>query len=114
MYKVSEFSAMTGLSRDTLRYYDEIKLLEPARVDPNNGYRYYDNGSYVIAVILVKLRSLGFTIQEMTSVMNDESFANMERLLLEKRERMQSQIDELQAKIRDVDEFLASGREDES
>ncbi|TLS49672.1 MerR family transcriptional regulator [Paenibacillus antri] len=114
MYKVSEFSAMTGLSRDTLRYYDEIKLLEPARIDPSNGYRYYDNGSYVLAVLLVKLRSLGFTIQEMVSVMNDESFANLESLLLQKRARIQSQIDGLQAKMKDIDEFLASGRENDS
>lgn len=33
MYKVSEFSEMTGLSKETLRYYAEVKLLEPAYID---------------------------------------------------------------------------------
>ncbi|MCM3665201.1 MerR family DNA-binding transcriptional regulator [Mesobacillus subterraneus] len=44
MYKVSEFSKMTGLSKETLRYYAEIKLLEPVFINPNNKYRYYNNG----------------------------------------------------------------------
>jgi DNA-binding transcriptional MerR regulator len=46
MYKVSEFVEMTGLSKETLRYYAEVKLLEPAFIDPKNNYRYYDDGSF--------------------------------------------------------------------
>lgn len=34
MYKVSEFSALTGLSKETLRYYAQVGLLEPVFVDP--------------------------------------------------------------------------------
>ncbi|WP_163103252.1 MerR family DNA-binding transcriptional regulator [Peribacillus alkalitolerans] len=40
MHKISEFAKMTGLSKETLRYYAEVKLLEPAFIDPHNGYRY--------------------------------------------------------------------------
>ncbi|MFD6441423.1 MerR family transcriptional regulator [Peribacillus sp. NPDC060186] len=29
MYKISEFAEITGLSKETLRYYAEVKLLEP-------------------------------------------------------------------------------------
>lgn len=38
MYKISEFAEMTGLTKETLRYYAEVKLLEPAFIDPNNNY----------------------------------------------------------------------------
>ncbi|WP_264740152.1 MerR family transcriptional regulator [Cytobacillus firmus] len=114
MYKISEFAEMTGLTKETLRYYAEVKLLEPAFIDPNNNYRYYDDGSYFLAILLIKLRRLGFTIQEMISVMEDESFANLEALLMQKRKLIKKQIEELQGQIEEIDAFLESGREEES
>lgn len=112
MYKISEFSELTGLSKETLRYYAEIGLLEPAYIDPTNNYRYYDDGSYFLAVLLIKLRNFGLTIQEMQGVMNDESFFNLETLLLQKRQNIVKQMKELQQKLSDIDEFIESGRED--
>lgn len=114
MYKISEFSEMTGLTKETLRYYAEVKLLEPAFIDSKNNYRYYDDGSYFLAILLIKLRRLGFTIQEMISVMKDESFANLEALLLQKRKLIEKQMEELQGQIDKIDAFLESGKEEES
>jgi DNA-binding transcriptional MerR regulator len=113
MYKISEFSEMTGLSKETLRYYAEVKLLEPAFIDPKNHYRYYDDGSFFLAILLIKLRRFGFTIQEMVSVMDDESFANLELLLLQKRNKIQMQMKDLEDQIEEIDEFLASGKVEE-
>ena len=113
MYKISEFAKITGLSKETLRYYAEVKLLEPAYIDPHNSYRYYDDGSYFLALLLGKLRRFGFTVQEMISVMEDESFSHLEYLLIEKKEKIQLQIEELRQQSEEIDDFLASGREDE-
>ena len=110
MYKVSEFSALTGLSKETLRYYAQVELLEPVFIDPSNQYRYYDDGSYLLALLLGKLRGFGLTIQEMKTVMNDQSFANLEELLLEKKKNIEVEIEELRDKIADIDEFIESGK----
>ena len=40
-YRIGEVSRATGLSKDTLHFYDKIGLLSPDHVDPQNGYRYY-------------------------------------------------------------------------
>lgn len=112
MYKVSEFSKMTGLSKETLRYYAEIKLLEPVFIDPNNKYRYYDNGSYLVALLLVHLRRFNFTIQEMLTVVNDESFENLEQILLKKRQGLVNQVQELHRLIEEMDDFFEFGMED--
>ncbi|WP_078431414.1 MerR family transcriptional regulator [Metabacillus halosaccharovorans] len=112
MYKISEFAKLTGLSKETLRYYAEVKLLEPAYIDPKNNYRYYDDGSYFLAILLVKLRSLGFTIQEMISVMEDESFENLDSLLRQKRNKIMLEIEERQLQMKAIDEFLLSGEEE--
>ncbi|WP_456272985.1 MerR family transcriptional regulator [Bacillus sp. AK031] len=111
MYKISEFAEITGLSKETLRYYAEIKLLEPAYINPKNNYRYYDDGSYFLAVLLVKLRNFGLTIQEMQDVMNDQSFFNLEELLELKKKNIQQEIETLQQKLAEIDEFIESGKE---
>lgn len=112
MYKISEFAELTGLSKETLRYYAEVKLLEPAFIDPKNNYRYYDDGSIFLATLLTKLKKLGFTIQEMISVMEDESFTNLETLLIQKKRNILQQIHELQLQVKEIDGFLASGKEE--
>lgn len=48
------------------------------------------------------------SIQEMLSVMNDKSFANLERLVLEKRNTVHKQMEGL----KEIDEFLESGSGD--
>jgi len=112
MYKISEFSDMTGLSRETLRYYEQVQLLEPATIDSTNNYRYYDEGSYFLAILLQKLRSFGCTIQEMKDVMEDESFQHLEELLVKKRESLHMEIMQKQQKIEEIEEFIRTGQED--
>ncbi|CAG5081518.1 Transcriptional regulator, MerR family [Thermobacillus xylanilyticus] len=41
MFKISEFSKISRVSVKTLRYYDQLGLLKPARTDEATGYRYY-------------------------------------------------------------------------
>ena len=112
MYKISEFSEMTGLSKETLRYYEQVQLLEPACVDSSNNYRYYDDGSYFLAILLQKLRGFGCTIQEMKDVMRDESFQHLEDLLLKKQERLHIEINQKQQKVLEIEQFIRSGQEE--
>jgi len=113
MYKISEFSEMTGLSKETLRYYEQEQLLEPAFVNSSNNYRYYDDGSFFLAVLLQKLRGFGCTIQEMKDVMCDESFENLEELLLLKKHSLEIEISQKQQKILDIEAFIRTGREEQ-
>ncbi|MEG9295472.1 MerR family transcriptional regulator [Mangrovibacillus sp. Mu-81] len=113
MYKVSEFSNMTGLSKETMRYYADIGLLEPVYIDPHNKYRYYDNNSYLVARLLVYLRRFNFTIQEMLAVVNDESFDNLERLIREKKRNLEAEVTRLQGIIEEMDDFFELGIGDE-
>ncbi|MGM0753933.1 MAG: MerR family DNA-binding transcriptional regulator [Bacillota bacterium] len=110
MYKVSEFSKMTGLSKETLRYYAEIQLLEPVYIDPENNYRYYDNGSYLVGRLLVYLRRFNFSIQEMLTVVNDESFENLEQLIRAKKRDLEAEIERIQTVIEEMDDFFEMGK----
>ncbi|WKA56860.1 MerR family transcriptional regulator [Planococcus shenhongbingii] len=112
MYIISEFSNISGLSKETLRYYTEAELLEPSFIVPVNKYRYYDDSGYFLAVLLIQLRGFGLSIQEMKRVKGDESFLNLETLLLKKRKNLLGQIEDLQPLVKEMDEFLASGKDE--
>lgn len=109
MYRTGEFAEMTELSKETLRYYAEIKLLEPVYVDPNNGYKYYDNNSFLTARLLYFFRKFGFSIQEMKHALHEHSLDELEQILIDKKKMLQKEIDELNKLIDQIDDFIDYG-----
>ncbi len=71
MLSIGEFSQATRLTIKTLRFYHELGILVPVRVDEMTGYRYYDENSYERAVDIVTLKELGFSLQEIKSILTE-------------------------------------------
>ncbi|WP_404450624.1 MerR family transcriptional regulator [Virgibacillus necropolis] len=109
MYRVGEFALMTELTKETLRYYAEIKLLEPVYIDPANSYSYYDNNSYLTARLLFYLRKFDFSIQEMLEVVKQRSLDELEEILQEKKNKLKQQVTEIESLINVIDEFIDYG-----
>lgn len=61
-YKIGEISKVYGIGVDSLRYYEEIGILNPQR-DTNN-YRMYSVEDIRTLNILRELRSLGFSFED--------------------------------------------------
>lgn len=60
---ISEAAAHSGVRAKTIRYYEEIGLIEkPLRAD--NGYRDYDDDDIHILRFIQRARSLGFSVQD--------------------------------------------------
>lgn len=59
--KISEFAAITGLSKDTIRYYEKLDLLHPII---NNKHREYTNQDINIIETILKLKQTGFSLHE--------------------------------------------------
>ena len=64
MLSIGRFAEATGLTVKALRHYDEIGLLRPAHVDPDNGYRYYDAAQIESAVVIRRLRALELPLDD--------------------------------------------------
>ena len=60
---IKEFSRITGIKRENLRYYDKIGLLSPEYRGENN-YRYYTRSQLNTAYLILSLRELGISIEE--------------------------------------------------
>ena len=71
MFSIGEFSKITRLPIKTLRYYHERRLLVPANVDVGSGYRYYNGANIERARIIVTLRGLEFSLEEIGNILAD-------------------------------------------
>ncbi len=61
---IKEFAALCSCNSQTLRYYDKIGLLKPARVDQWSGYRYYEPHQAIDFVKIKNLQTADFSISE--------------------------------------------------
>ena len=88
-FNISETSRITGLSIDTLRYYDKIDLIK-SKKNPNNRYRYYTIEDISIISHIKNLRDLDLSICDIKSLLHSDPevqrqiLKNHHKVLLEK------------------------------
>jgi len=78
MYRIGELSKNTNISIRTLRYYDEIGLLKPAKV-ADSGYRYYSNEEIRLLQHIAALKELGFTLASIKEMLSAEKDSQEQR-----------------------------------
>ena len=62
-YRIGEVTAQTTLSRDTLRYYERLGLLDhPPRT--SGGFRMYDEATLERLRFIKRAQAVGFTLEE--------------------------------------------------
>ena len=66
---IGEFAARTRLSPKALRLYGELGLVVPARVDPDSGYRLYDEEQVEEARLVGLLRRLDMPLARIADVL---------------------------------------------
>lgn len=71
MIKIGDFARLSQVSVVTLRYYDEMDLLKPVRVDEDNGYRYYSADQLARLNRILALKDLGFPLEQIRLMLAD-------------------------------------------
>lgn len=103
-YTVQKLSRLAGVSKRTLRYYDQIGLLQPARVN-SSGYRIYGSTEVDMLQQILFYRELGFSLEKIKEVVTDPKFNKIMALkehrdkLLEKRAQLDNLIDNVNRSI---------------
>ncbi|EIV91231.1 MerR family transcriptional regulator [Frankia sp. QA3] len=68
-YQIGEVAERVGLSLRTVRYYEEAGLLTIAGRTPG-GFRLYGDAAVDRLLVIKKMKSLGFTLEEMRSLLS--------------------------------------------
>jgi DNA-binding transcriptional MerR regulator/effector-binding domain-containing protein len=108
-YSIGEFSQVTGLSVKRLRFYHEKGILIPSSVDETTGYRFYDAGKIEKARVIMRLRAMEFSIEDIAAVLRDCSDeADILNYLERQRNTLQQRIQEDRDIVRSLSEIIAN------
>lgn len=78
-YTVQKLARMAGISSRTLRYYDEMGLLKPARVN-SSGYRIYGQREVEQLQQILFYRELGFELSSIKDIIAAPAFDSAQAL----------------------------------
>ncbi|HOP65684.1 MAG TPA: MerR family transcriptional regulator [Bacilli bacterium] len=79
MYRIKEFAKISGLTVQTLRYYDSLNILKPKSTGKYNNYRYYTDEELIKTKAINRLKDLGFKLTEIHNIITKaekEQFIN--------------------------------------
>ena len=96
LFTIGEMHKLFAVPVRTLRFYDEIGLLRPERVDPRTGYRYYSAGQFERLNTIKYLRALGVSLERIRGFFENRDTDVVERLLQEQLADTRRRLDELQ------------------
>jgi DNA-binding transcriptional MerR regulator len=80
LLSIGVFARRSRLSMKALRLYDQLQLLIPADVDPENGYRRYRESQLATARLIVMLRRLDMPLTQVADIISAPGPEAAERL----------------------------------
>lgn len=98
---IGELSKRVGVPTSTIRYYEKMRLIP--RVRDKNGYRKYPEEVVSLLELIIKAKSLGFTLSEIR-----EFSTLLQELGLNKgniRKKLESKVDDLDNRIKELKMF---------
>ncbi|MGO0882032.1 MerR family transcriptional regulator [Clostridioides difficile] len=78
-YTVQKLSKIAGISTRTLRYYDEIELLKPLKIN-SSGYRIYGQNEVNKLQQILFYRELGISLENIKNIINSPTFDSLSAL----------------------------------
>ncbi|WP_262401935.1 MerR family transcriptional regulator [Actinomadura sp. CNU-125] len=92
MFAIGDFARFGRVSVRSLRHYDSLGLLVPARVDAG-GRRYYEAAQLARLNRIVALKELGFTLRQVADLLDDKiDVAELEGMLRLRRAEIQARV----------------------
>jgi DNA-binding transcriptional MerR regulator len=104
-YTIQKLASLAGVSTRTLRYYDEIGILKPARIN-SSGYRIYGQEEVNRLQQILFYRELGVGLDSIKEIVTVPTFDGA-RALREHREKLLEKREQLDLLITNVDKTIA-------
>jgi effector-binding domain-containing protein len=105
--KIGDFSRLGQVTVKTLRYYDDIGLLRPVRVDPFTGYRFYSVDQLPRLFRILALKELDLSLEQIGWLLDGGLPASeMRGMLRLKQVELQERVQEEQGRLARVEARL--------
>lgn len=111
MLSIGEFSKICGVSTKTLRYYDEIGLINPDEINAESGYRYYSIEQLKRMLFINRLKSYNFSLEEIKTMLEleeDQSEDILCSALNHKRKEIQEKLKTFEFLVKQLSHDIAN------
>lgn len=100
MIKIGDFARLSQVSVVTLRYYDEMHLLKPVKVDAFTGYRFYSADQLPRLNRILALKDLGFSLEQIKLMLSDGlSVEQLRSMLTQQRSEVEKRLADEQDRL---------------
>lgn len=106
IYSIGEISKMVKISSDTLRYYDEIQLLNPDYINPSNNYRFYNENQVKELLYIMELKDCGFNLEEIKKILKLKDETKIKKLFEKKKIDLSVQSKKINSSIEIIEHKL--------
>lgn len=103
-YRIGEISRLYNIGPDSLRYYEELGILKPAR--SNKGYRLYHIHDLWRLNVIRDLRELGFSMDRIKEYLSNRSLSTTQAMLQEELEIISRRMESLEALKSNIEDRL--------
>ena len=107
--KIGDLAKQTGVAVGTLRYWSDLRLLQPVKKG-NNGYRYYGEDASQQVQFIKKAQAIGFTLEEIKTILDvkdrgEQPCSLVQSLLARKIEQLEIQIAKMNSFKEELEEY---------
>lgn len=93
---ISEFAKLRNVDVNSIRYYEKLKILLPAWIDPETKYRYYLPDQLVILDIITLCIRLGIPLKKLQEYIDSSGNFDKRGILEDGKRTMQKRMEEMQ------------------
>lgn len=104
IYQIGELAALSGVTPDTLRYYERLGLL-PRAQRTSGGFRVYTTKTLERLRFIKQAQSLGLTLQDVRDLLSYQSSARGSKRCQQVRDMLRSKLGEIEARLAELREF---------
>ena len=109
MRKIKDVAELSGLSRRTLQYYDDMGLMDNSRTSEN--YRLYGEEDLQQLWEIILYKEMGFRLDEIRKLLNNEECDTRDSLMT-KADSIKKEISELQRILNFIEKVIDYGLPD--
>lgn len=92
LFTIGQLSKLYDIKIPTLRYYDDVGILKPAKVDPASHYRYYSTEEFERLNVIKYLRALDVPISDIKKFFDARDISTLEDLLEKQKSQVEQQM----------------------
>ena len=95
LYTIGQMAQLNRVSEKALRLYQSKGILEPAKTDPQTGYRYYILAQCATLDMIQQLSILGFSLNQIAKTLADRDVVSLRDQVREHAEQIEDRMGEL-------------------